>query len=193
MTMALFAGLAPAHAQFNVTPTLPTNGEVDVPGHAILMVQFNDVIDTLSVDTDTFTVRGQRYGVYPGTFSFPVPDMVAFDPGVNFLFGESIEVTLSDTIMSSNGMALSANYVVFQFETEAAGCSVFAFMDSGQTLGSNQSFGVHLGDIAGDGDLDTVFANIFGLANRIHVNKWYGGLLRIADRPWEALTVRPCA
>ncbi|NER23393.1 MAG: DUF4347 domain-containing protein [Symploca sp. SIO1C2] len=44
------------------------------------------------------------------------------------------------------------------------------FTDSGQSLGRSNSYGVSLGDIDGDGDLDAFIANFNGQANKVWLN-----------------------
>lgn len=113
-------------------------------------VQFNDVVDPSSINTDTFTVRGQQYGVYPGIFSFPAPDVVEFDPTDFFLFGERIEVTVNSNVMSSGGAALAANYTVFLFEVETVSCTNLSFTNT-QSLGVSRSRDLYLADLNGNG------------------------------------------
>jgi len=45
------------------------------------------------------------------------------------------------------------------------------FADSGQALGNSNSFGVSLGDLDGDGDLDAWVTNDSGQANRVWINQ----------------------
>lgn len=67
-----------AHAQFNVTATLPGNAEVDVFRGTNITVTFNRVVNTGTINSNTFTVRGEQFGIYPGLFSFPAANVVAF-------------------------------------------------------------------------------------------------------------------
>jgi len=48
------------------------------------------------------------------------------------------------------------------------------FIDSGQSLGSSNSYGVQLGDVDGDGDLDAFVANYHHEANRVWLNNGDG-------------------
>ena len=156
----------------SITATAPVNGDVDIGISTNITVTFDQDVDTGSISSNTFIVRGQQFGMYPGTFSFPSANTVQFNPSVDFLYGESIEVTVSSNVLSDCGVGLGKNYVVFDFEAEALPlCAVAsAYVDSGQMLNANDSRGVATGDVDGDGDLDALFVNDQGQANRLHTN-----------------------
>jgi hypothetical protein len=48
------------------------------------------------------------------------------------------------------------------------------FADSGQALGGNDSFGVDLGDVDGDGDLDAAVVNRHAQPNKLYFNDGAG-------------------
>ena len=142
-----------------ITSTAPANGDTDVAINTKITVTFDQDIDTGSISSNTITIRGQQFGMYPGTFSFPMVNVVEFNPSVDFLHGESIEVTVGSNVLSTCGVSLGASYEVFEFETETPGCTLFIFTDSGQALGSDTTYGVSLGDVDGDADLDLIFGS----------------------------------
>ncbi|HIK82167.1 MAG: VCBS repeat-containing protein, partial [bacterium] len=51
---------------------------------------------------------------------------------------------------------------------------VGSFSDSGQTLGNSFSYGIELGDLDGDGDLDAFVTNVSSQPNRIYTNDGNG-------------------
>ena len=156
-----------------VTNTSPLHADVDVSIGSPITIEFDTPIDTNTVTTNTFLVHGQQFGIYPGTFSFPTPTSVVFDPDVDFLEGESIDVTLTDGITGTNAFPL-LNGHHFEFEVEALGCTTLQFTDSGQPFGISFSRGVELGDVDGDGDLDAFVANFSGQPNLVWLNNGSG-------------------
>ena len=142
---------------FRVDATTPANGGVDVSVTNNVQIDFNLPVDVGSVSTNTITVRGQQFGIYPGTVSFPSPDIAEFNPTVDFINGESIEVTVNTNVMSTTAIPLGDNYVVFQFEVESELCGgIGLFVDTGQTPGSDDSTFVRMGDLDGDGTIDAI-------------------------------------
>lgn len=81
-----------------------------------------------------------------------------FDPAVDFMAGEKVEVTLNNGMMSG---VLSLTPFVFKFEAATFGCSAFQFIDSGQLLGSSGSVRLDFGDVDADGGILSTNYEVF--------------------------------
>ena len=73
------------------------------------------------------------------------------------------------TVITPGGVATSAN----DFTWVPTGGYAY-FEDSSQSLGTSDSFGVTLGDVDGDGDLDAFVANYDSLPNKVWLNNGSG-------------------
>ncbi|MEM7394363.1 MAG: FG-GAP-like repeat-containing protein, partial [Verrucomicrobiota bacterium] len=116
-------------------------------------------------------MRGQQFGAYPGSYTLVASNEVRFDPSVNFLPGEFVAVSLSESIQTTNAIPLEQHH--FEFHVATVFCTNHFFRDVGQSMGGSRSRGVALGDLDGDGDLDAFAANDFE-ANRVWMNTGLG-------------------
>lgn len=136
--LALLPGFA--SAQFTVAMTTPANADVAVAVavNRSVIVQFNGLVDGMTVNANTFIVRGEQYGAYAGTLT-PAGNQTIFTPAINYLPGELITAHLTGGILNMGGAALTP--FSFQFYTGADGCAAFTIIDSGQLLGMEDTHG----------------------------------------------------
>lgn len=111
--------------------------------------------DVAAATPQTFVVqgtqsRGQLLGAATSvSASGPV---ASHNPTNDFFPGETVHVTVTSGVTTAGGAAIPR---VWQFRTANTSGSG-QFVDSGQSLGTNEGSDVRFGDLDGDGDLDTV-------------------------------------
>ena len=136
---------------------------------------FDENINNATVSDQTFVVHGQQSGrllsVNGDITSLGASGtVVTLDPASNFHPGERVQATVTGGNTSTTPM--SATPFVWQFRTAVPGGSG-NFTDSSPALGNHGSYGVTLGDLDGDGDLDAFVAN-FDQGNRVWLNDGSG-------------------
>jgi uncharacterized repeat protein (TIGR01451 family) len=127
------------------------NGRV-ITRSGIISATFNRAINNNTVDSSTFTVRGEQTGVYTGSYTF---GSVYFDAANDFKTGEKIVVNLNSGIKAPDGKPLQP--YAWQFWAAVEGGSGHYSLK--QSLGGSSSFEVALGDLDQDGDIDAFVAN----------------------------------
>ena len=149
---------------------------VDPPPHdhtarvdTSLVATVSAVISPTSVNSGTFRVHGGFRGRLTGTLGLVSGGTILFDPDADLLTGELVEASATGGI-TAGGAALTP--YLWRFRA-AVGGGTGQLEDSGQSLGSADSYGVALGDVDGDGDLDAFVAN--NGANRVWRNDGNGG------------------
>ncbi|NHZ71463.1 MAG: hypothetical protein GWP17_00020 [Aquificales bacterium] len=108
--------ILPVYAQ-TVTSAEPIANALNVEAATNITVTFDTDIDSTTVNSATLTLRGEQTGIYTGTYSFPAPDVVVFDPTSTFKSGEVLWGNASSQIMSTGG--IKATPYVWQFTTAA--------------------------------------------------------------------------
>lgn len=104
-----------------VTNTMPDMDTIDVPLDEPIVVGFDQPIDSLAVDINTFKVYWEQHGPYSGMLTV-TNNQITFTPAIDYRPGEWITVTLTDGIKSMLGAP--AEPYIFQFITRATGCAV---------------------------------------------------------------------
>ena len=148
-----------------VIGTHPAGNGLETGPSEVISASFSRSVDLGTVNTGTFAVRGQQTGSYQGVYSLD-KDSVQFKASNDFRPGEEIVVNLSPGVEAPDGTPLIPH--AWQFRSAVSGGSG-AFDDSGQNLGSSNSFGVALGDLDGDGDLDAFVGN-HSQGNKVWLN-----------------------
>jgi hypothetical protein len=154
-----------AAGPLKVIGTRPAGNGLEVDPSEAVSVTFSRTVDPGTVNTDSFAVRGQQSGSYQGAYSLD-EDSVQFRASGDFRPGEAIVVNLGPGIQAPDGTPLIP--YTWQFRSAVSGGSG-TFVDSGQNLGSYNSFAVALGDLDSDGDLDAFVGN-HSQGNRVWLN-----------------------
>ncbi|MEM7393128.1 MAG: FG-GAP-like repeat-containing protein, partial [Verrucomicrobiota bacterium] len=151
----------------------PSAGAIGVPSDSDVTIWIDRPVTTQSVDFSTIVVRGDHHGPYPGTFALTDPTTIVFTAVSPFGENEILFVDLLPGPTNGGGLGFLAPRHFF-FSTADRGCKLFGFVDGGQNLGAETGFGVALGDLDADGDLDAVVANSTG-GSKVWLNDGGGG------------------
>ncbi len=137
-----------------------------------LTIISNDVISHTTVTTQTIFVHGGFQGAIEGGIG-PDGDNILYTPAGDFYPGEIVEASITSGTLSNDGTPLVP--YVWRFQTTVYSSSgVFVAHPLSPTFGSNSSVNVALGDLDGDGDLDTIIANRSNAAQEIYLNRGDG-------------------
>jgi len=137
-----------------VTNTSPLNAANDVAVSANLVVQFSTNVNTETVTSNRFFAHSARRGSRYGAISFnAATNEATLDFDADFGPGEQVFAYVSHGITNAAGTT-SVTPHAWTFHTAAGGTAQFA--ESGQTFTAKVT-SVTLGDVNGNGHLDTVF------------------------------------
>ncbi len=159
---------------YRVESVAPAPNSHAAAANTRLTVTMSGTVSQTSVTTQTLFVHGGFQGHLDGNFNFGstgVYSNIVFDPAGDFHPGELVETSLTRDIVVGS-MPLASPYV-WQFRTAVESGSGH-FVDSGQNLGSFNSYGVALGDVDGDGDLDAFGGNGNNQPDKVWLNDGTG-------------------
>ncbi len=140
----------------------PGANAIDVPRTSSLTVTYSCAVNAATVNASSFVVSSSRHGEYAGQFVLNDPREVTFTPSSGTMFkpGELVEATLTGAVESTNGMT-AAGPLVWQFRVATAVST--ATLTGNTALPGTLSLNVTVGDIDGDGDLDSLAASGDGI------------------------------
>ena len=120
-------------------------------------------VNPATVNDQTFVLHGMQSGhfVDPPNTVESSGEVISYSPGfgINFFPGELVQATITSGLQNNAGQSTSSH--VWQFRIKPQGGSGF-FSENGQTLGALSTFGLGLGDLDGDADLDAFVATDVG-------------------------------
>jgi hypothetical protein len=129
-----------------------------------ISITYDQDMDPLTVNPQTFAVHARQTGWLTGTLSVS-GGTIRLDPLSPLHAGELVQVTATTQTLSLGGEG-PITPTVWQFTTAPwSGNAYFHLVQSWEDAASNANA---LGDLDGDGDLDTVTANGWGIINVLH-------------------------
>lgn len=142
-------------------PLMPVANGVNVAQDADISVSMTGSTASINPSIANFIVHGGGTGKQTGNYSNS-GNTLSFDPNLDFFPGEKVSVILTqETGISPH---------VFQFTSAVSDTGAHGqFVDQANAIGAENSEGVAIGDINGDGHLDVFFANN-GQANRVYTS-----------------------
>ena len=152
------------------SPVSPPLNDIDALTTANVTATFDQAINAGTAST--FVVHGSLTGERSGTYGGGETTVISFDPAADFHPGEEVQVSLTSGIQTPGGEAIPT--YVWTFRAAArTGAVGFSGPSINFGTGSDLSYGVALGDVDGDGDLDVAVGND-GEQNAVYLNDGSG-------------------
>jgi hypothetical protein len=136
-----------------------------------VVVTFDQPISPTSVNTGTFVVQDMQTGLLTQVYGVS-GDQIFLDPNVSFWPGSLVEASVTTGTMNIFGENLLMPRV-WRFRT-AVSCGSSVYSDTAQSFGSSDSWGLAVGDLDEDNDLDVFVANAHDQPNKVWLNNGNG-------------------
>jgi hypothetical protein len=162
--------VAPAQAAIPLRPgdpaLIPLPNTLTAQSEGVVSITYNEEIDPLTVDPQTFAVFGMQSGLRLQALTVSGA-AIRLNPDPSFSPGELVQTSAtSGTLSLVDGLG-PLEPTVWQFRIATLTGSGF-FDNSGQNLLGSDTLGLGIGDLDRDGDLDVYSANT--LADFVWVN-----------------------
>ena len=138
-----------------VAATIPEQYTTAAPETTGLSAVFNLGLNPSTLDSTSFLVQGALTGLRRGTVSYDsLGRRASLNPASNFMTGEPVVATLTNSIRAGNGTTLAGFNWTFTTAIPAASSGTFATQNAFPT--GSEPRGFACADFDGDGDVDVV-------------------------------------
>lgn len=138
-----------------ITSTSPTNNSSTALTTDNIVINFDQDINGISVDSSTIVVSGSNTGLISGTYSGT--SSITFTPNNPFKSGEIISVTVTTAVQSDSGDWLATPYVFsFRVASKAAVINSAPLLTTSKITGISGIYSVYPIDLDKDGDMDII-------------------------------------
>lgn len=162
-----FSGTQPV-----VASLAPVRNAVRAARNANVTVAFSQAMNSTTASDAAVKIFGSQTGKRAGAFAGGGTSTITFDPTLDLKPGETASVTVTTAARSTDNIGLGTPQV-YQF-TGAAAVAPGTFDRTQNVAVPGSGFGVALGDIDRDGDLDLVTADYSGNAILVQINDGAG-------------------
>ncbi|MHC4846576.1 MAG: FG-GAP repeat domain-containing protein [Planctomycetota bacterium] len=187
----------PAHAKapgpggsLSVLSVDPPRHALSAPTAASIEIGFDLPLDGATLSAASVRVHGMWSGVVPGALSLADGGTtLVFEPSRPYFPGELITVILSEQVASLGGAPLSGGHAHTFWARSARGSGEFVLAGTISTRfggeGLVQSYGIHAGDVDGDGSPDFSIPNEAADDVRVLLNDGCGRYGNLTSHPLQ--------
>ncbi|NJO02407.1 MAG: hypothetical protein HC880_12610 [Bacteroidia bacterium] len=143
-----------AYTDFSVRDVSPEPNKIDVVTDAFITVSFSDPVEPSSVNLQTLIVRSTLLGIVDGEMIPQDANTIRFQPTAPFKPGDLIQVTLTNRVLSTAGIALTPFTFRFLIKTQEAPAK---FTEYKTCTSSGRIDTFFPADFDGDQDIDIAY------------------------------------
>jgi hypothetical protein len=120
----------------HIISSSPGQNELNVPDNTNITAVFNMDMDSSTVNNSSFLASASSSGWHPGAISYDIQNRRAtLDPSSDFEMGETVTVTLTADIRSSQGIPMASDYIwSFNIMIDRGDCNGDGRIDAGDVV-----------------------------------------------------------